>query len=443
MTKNVFYTMLLLFFPHLVFAGKGGDWRKETNNPAFIHRSVKAITDVMVHDVFSPPVASRIYAYLTVAGYEAARPGDPAYPSLAGQLHGLNAMPSPDSLDQLSYSLAAVQAILQVGRAMVISETKLAEFQAAILQEFRQTGMPETIFTHSLAFGGKVAERVLAWAAQDHYKQTRSLPKYDPDNDSNTWKPTPPVYMKAVEPHWSDMRTFLIDSSTQFKPLPASVFSVDTASVFYKEAREVYMTVLSVTPLQREIANFWDCNPFKMNVSGHVMYATKKISPGGHWINITALTCQRSKADFIRSAQAYAAVSLVIADAFISCWDEKYRSRLIRPESYINQYIDANWMPLLQTPPFPEHTSGHSVVSASAASMLTKLFGEPFAFTDSTETEFGIPPRQFTSFEQAAQEAAISRLYGGIHYRRAIIAGLDEGRRIGVFFIRKLRTSKG
>jgi len=415
---------------------------RQAGEANYIHRSVKAITDVMVHDVFSPPVASRIYAYLSVAGYEVARQADTSYPSLAGQLHGLTNIPAPDALQPLSYSLATVQAILLVGKALVISEERVGQFREAILKEFKAAGMPENVFRNSLAYGEKVAGIVLAWAAKDNYKQTRSLPKYDPDNDSDSWKPTPPAYMKAVEPHWSGLRTFLLDSATQFKPLPPSVFSVDTASAFYKEAWEVYSTVAHVTPLQREIANFWDCNPFKMNVSGHVMFATKKISPGGHWINITALTCQKIQADYIRSAQAYACVSLVIADAFISCWDEKYRSKLIRPESYINQYIDGGWMPLLQTPPFPEHTSGHSVVSSSAAVILTDLFGENFAFTDSTENEFGILPRQFTSFQQAAQEAAISRLYGGIHYRRAINTGLDEGARIGRYFIRRLRMSK-
>jgi len=190
---------------------------------------------------------------------------------------------------------------------------------------------------------------------------------------------------------------------------------------------------LKLTEEQRVIANFWDCNPFKMNVNGHLMFATRKISPGGHWINITSAACQKAKADVVKSLQAYAWTSVVIADAFISCWDEKYRSNAIRPETYINQYISQDWMPLLQTPPFPEYTSGHSVVSACAAVVLTRLFGDHFSFTDSTEVEFGLPPRSFTSFQHAAEEAAISRFYGGIHFKPAIEYGLDEGRKIGEF----------
>jgi hypothetical protein len=179
-----------------------------------------------------------------------------------------------------------------------------------------------------------------------------------------------------------------------------------------------------------------------MNVDGHVMYATKKISPGGHWINITALACRQTKADVAKSTAAYACVSITLADAFISCWDEKYRSIVIRPETYINNYIDQSWMPLLQTPPFPEYTSGHSVVSSASAVVLTSLFGDNFSYTDSTENEFGLHPRSFTSFNQAAEEAAVSRYYGGIHYDAAIVNGLTEGRKIGNYVLQHLKMGK-
>jgi len=168
-----------------------------------------------------------------------------------------------------------------------------------------------------------------------------------------------------------------------------------------------------------------------MNVKGHVMFATKKISPGGHWMNITRVASNQVKATVAQATEAYVLVSLSLADGFISCWDEKYRSKLIRPETYINQSIDENWVPLLQTPPFPEYPSGHSVISGAAAVALTKLLGDNFAFTDSTEVEFGMPPRSFKSFIQASEEAAVSRMYGGIHYTRACEVGKVEGRAVG------------
>ena len=408
-------------------------------DPHFIHRSMKAVTDVMVHDIFSPPVASRIYAYMSVAGYEAARHGDSSYKGLAGQLHGFSGVAGPDPGKPICYSLAAVQAILLVGKAMVISEGTVEDLRTRILGEMRGTGMSAEVYENSLDHGKKVADQILSWAAGDHYKETRSYPKYDVNDETGTWKPTPPAYMKAIEPHWSEMRTFVLDSARQFIPHPPTPYSTEKGSRFYQDAMEVFTAGSKLSAEQQAIANFWDCNPFKMNVNGHLMFATKKISPGGHWINITGVACREAHADYIRSAAAYAAVSIVIADAFISCWDEKYRSKAIRPETYINQYINADWLPLLQTPPFPEYTSGHSVVSACAAVVLTRLFGENFPFTDSTEIEFGIPARHFASFGKAADEAAISRFYGGIHFMPAIRYGLEEGYRIGSFVADRVR----
>ena len=391
----------------------------------------------MVRDIFSPPVASRIYAYVTVAGYEAARPGNTSYPSFAGKLHGLEAIPQPAAGKQYDYSVAAVESILTVGRAMVISEGSIEEFKIKVLSEIK-AGLPQDVYANSVEYGKAVAAHILAWAAKDKYKETRAMAKYDPGYEDWQWKPTPPAYMKAIEPHWSEMRTFVIDSARQFIPHPPTPFSHEKGSPFYADAMEVYEAGMKLTEEQRVIANFWDCNPFKMNVNGHLMFATKKISPGGHWINITAVACEKAKADVVKSLQAYAWTSVVIADAFISCWDEKYRSKAIRPETYINQYISQDWMPLLQTPPFPEYTSGHSVVSACAAVVLGRLFGDQFAFTDSTEVEFGLPPRNFGSFRQAAEEAAVSRFYGGIHFKPAIQYGLEEGDKIGQFVARRM-----
>lgn len=418
------------------------NWKNASEDPDYIHRSIKKVTDVIVYDIFSPPVASRIYAYITVAGYEAARFSNPGYISLAGQLNGLTPLPKSKAGKELSYSLASVQAILTVGKTMVISEEKVEEFHKDILRELKETGMPEDVFENSVLLGKQVADHILEWASKDNYKQIKSLPRYSVSYDVSAWKPTPPAYMKAVEPNWNKLRPFLMASAKQFKPVPPTSFSINKKSQFYKEATEVRDVGLKLSPEQIEVANFWDCNPFKMNINGHVMYATKKISPGGHWINITRLACKNAKADLARTAEAYACVSVTLADCFISCWDEKYRSNVIRPETYINQYIDPDWAPLLQTPPFPEYTSGHSVVSTASAIMLTKLFGDNFAFADSTEVEFNLPVRHFKSFKLAAEEAAISRFYGGIHYMPSIKNGMKEGNRIGNFISQKLRTRK-
>ena len=436
-------TIIFLFSLPFFSIAQSENWRAKTEKAEFIHRAIKKMTDVMVYDIYSPPVASRTYTYISVAGYETMIHASKEYISLAGQLHGLTTLPQPDSTKPISYTLAAVHAILMTGKNFVISEEKIIDFDSSIIKEFSAAGMPDDVVNNSLAYGKDMAQSIIAWAAKDKYKETRALPKFAvADEDPTTWKPTPPAYIKAIEPNWSKMRTFVMDSASQFKPIRPTVFSTTKNSPFYKIALAVHDAGVKQTKDENEIANFWDCNPFKVNVKGHVMYATKKISPNGHWMNITHLVCNKANADAVQSTAAYAYLSVALADCFISCWDEKYRSKVVRPETYINQYIDVDWVPTLQTPPFPEYTSGHSVISAAASVVLTKLFGDNFSFTDSTESEFDLPVRSFTSFKQAAKEAAISRFYGGIHYMPAINNGLSEGEKIGLFITKKVKLKK-
>ena len=441
-SKTKITTFFLVSFLLFSCGGNNGEYKSKANNPEFLHRTMKAITDRIVHDIFSPPVASRIYTYSSVAAYEAIIQGDKNFKSLAGQLHGLDSVPKPDPTLEYCFPVASTQAMIKVGRTLIFSEDDFDKFTEQIYTECKSTGIPDDVYERSIAYGDQVAAHILAWSSKDNYKQSRSFPKYSIENNPATWKPTPPAYMDAVEPHWNKIRTFVIDSAAQFKPIPPTTFSFQKTSQFYKEATEVYETVKNISDEQRAIASFWDCNPFAMNVRGHVMFATKKISPGGHWINITRAVCTKSKATMAQSAEAYVRVSLSLVDGFISCWDEKYRSRVIRPETYINQYINEDWVPILQTPPFPEYTSGHSVISASASVALTKLFGDNYAFTDSTEIEFGMPARSFKSFYQASAEAGISRMYGGIHYRPAVEQGQKQGRAIGELIASRVITKK-
>ena len=289
--KNFLLKVSFLLLLLMSCAENNGAWRSKAENPEFLHRSVKKVTDVIVHDIFSPPVASRIYAYISVAAYEAAIHQNDQFVSLAGQLNGLDAFPQPTAGQEYCYPLASVQAMLNVGRTLIFSEDKLDEFHDQVMQEFRDTGMPDDVFERSVEFGNQVAEHVNAWSAKDNYKQSRSFPKYSILDDPSTWKPTPPAYMDAIEPSWNKIRTFVIDSAAQFKPPGPTKFSTDKSSQFFKEAMQVHDTGVNLTAEQKQIASFWDCNPFVMNVKGHVMFATKKISPGGHWMNITNVAC--------------------------------------------------------------------------------------------------------------------------------------------------------
>ncbi|MBP1653067.1 MAG: hypothetical protein H6Q26_3224, partial [Bacteroidetes bacterium] len=174
---------------------------------------------------------------------------------------------------------------------------------------------------------------------------------------------------------------------------------------------------------------------------GHMAIGFKKITPGGHWMNITGIASRKAKLDFDHTLQVHMLAANVMMDAFISCWDAKYSTNRIRPEAFINKYIDVKWKPNLQTPPFPEYTSGHSVVSSAVATMLTYLFGDNFEYTDNSEEFWELTPRHFTSFWNAAKEAAVSRIYGGIHYRDSVDNGVDQGTRVGTFVVEKIKKA--
>lgn len=413
-------------------------------SPNDYHASVDKIIDIMIHDIFSPPVASRIFAYPNVAAYEIVAVNDKNFKSLSGQLSGLTPIPNYDRKNgTLNVQLAALIAYMDVSREMIFSEEPIVKYRDSMYANWELINKVE--FDNAKEYGLKVASHIKKWLSKDHYKETRSMPKYTiKTDDASKWQPTPPAYMDGIEPHWSKIRTFVIDSANQFSPPPPPKFSLEKGSLFYKQLKEVYDVgnmIIKKGNTCKEIktAQFWDCNPYVSVTHGHMMYAVKKITPGAHWIGITKIACRKVNYDFDETVYAYTKTSLAIADGFISCWDEKYRSNLVRPETLINKYIDQNWKPLLQTPPFPEYSSGHSVVSSAAAVILTDIFGKNFKFDDNTETQFGLPIRKFNSFNEAANEAALSRMYGGIHYRAAIENGIKQGRNLGHYIIAKLK----
>lgn len=431
--KKIFLTLL----PALLFAISACDSGvKELEIESDVyHETMDKLSEIIVHDIFSPPVASRIYAYPSIAMYEIMAKNDAGFNSLSGQLNELT--PIPDPQGEISYDLAALQAFIKIGTALIFSEADMDAYKEELYAKLGE-GVNDDFFEASVAYGDEVAAHILQWADGDMYKQTRTYPKFTVTNDPTRWQPTPPGYFEAIEPHWTQIRPFAIDSASQFTPERPTEFNMDKNSTFYKELMEVYETGNNLSQEQKEIASFWDCNPYVMNVTGHVMAATKKITPGGHWIGIVKIACRKAETNPMRTAEAYALTSVALADGFISCWDEKFRSNLIRPETVINKYIDEEWLPLLQTPPFPEYTSGHSVISNAAATALTSIFGENFSFRDDTEEKYGLSVREFDSFVDASEEAAISRLYGGIHYMPAIENGVTQGKKLGSFVVDKL-----
>lgn len=401
------------------------------------HQSVQQLTNIMVHDIFSPPVASRVYVYPILTAYEILQQGNDKYRSLHGQINAFPEISLKPAGENINLELAALIGFIDIGRKLVFSEELLEEYRDSLYQTWET--LNPTVFEASRDYGLVVSAEITKWMNHDKYNETRTMAKYSVDlNEVWRWQPTPPDYMDGVEPHWMKIRTMSIDSASQFKPEPPPKFSMEVGSAFYNELMEVYHIGLKEqaagdSAYEVVIAKFWDCNPYVSVHRGHMMFAVKKISPGAHWIGICGIACRKNNLGILETLAAYTTTSVAVFDAFISCWDEKYRSVLIRPETLINKYIDENWQPILQTPPFPEYTSGHSVVSGAASVALTNFFGDNFSYDDDVEVPFGLPVRSYESFYEASSEAAISRLYGGIHYRAAIENGLEQGLNLGNF----------
>jgi hypothetical protein len=402
------------------------------------------LSEVMLHDVVNPPAASRFYAYSMLAAYQVIVSEDTSKESITQAfVHAprFQAAPLPRQWDK---TFCAIYAMLEVGRQIIPSGYLLEERQKSLIRLYRKRYKhSEQSINSNKIFAIEIANQVVDYSKTDGYSKLSTLTRYTPDvKTEGRWYPTPPEYMSAVEPHWRTIRPFFLDSARQCSPVPPVGFDTARNKPYYHLMYEVYRVTNNLTAEQRAIAAFWDCNPFAVQYSGHLAMGLKKISPGGHWLGITGIACRQSSASIEKTIEAYTLVALTLNDAFISCWDEKYRSDRIRPETAINKYLDPTWKPLLQTPPFPEYPSGHSVISTASAIVLTYLFGDNFTFKDTTEEYFGLPARNFESFAQAAEEAAISRLYGGIHFRDAIEQGQVQGRTIASYIIQKIRNKK-
>jgi len=439
--KNLYLTFVIL----TLFISCEKKYESIVISSINFHESVDIVSKIMVHDIFSPPVASRVFAYPNIAAYEIIAQENDSYTSLSGQLKELTEIPKADINEPVNFQVAALVAHIDLSRRLIFSEDRITVYRDSLYKVWKSQNPKQ--FKASEKYGLKVADYIFSWMGKDNYSQTRTMPKFTViTEDPSRWQPTPPSYMDGLEPHWNKIRTFVIDSAAQFKPVPPPKFSMDKESDFYKELIEVYDISNKITEKGDEseevaIAQFWDCNPFVSVTRGHLMFAVKKISPGAHWIGICKIACKKAETEFDKTVYAYTKTSMAIYDAFISCWDEKYRSNLIRPETLINEFIDENWKPILQTPPFPEYVSGHSVASGAAAIILTDVFGDNFSFEDDTELSYGLPIRNFTSFNQAANEAAISRMYGGIHYRVAVEVGVKQGRDLGKFVVDNLKMA--
>jgi len=429
-------TTILLFA--LAIAGCRQKEKLQLSNTDILHQNQNQLTEVIIYDVFTPPVASRLYVYTSLAAYEAIRFKKEGNPSITARLKGFGEMPVPQKEKTYDFTLAATKAFFSVTRDVkVFSVDSLTSYEQSVYANFKDK-LDETTYSRSIAFGDSVAKVILQRAGKDGYFASRGKTKYLGSNIPGKWKPTPPDYLDGVEWCWNTMKPMVMDSASLFRPSPPPTYSLDTKSTFRKGLTEVYNINKSLTKEQKEIARYWDDNPFVIEHSGHMMFGNKKITPAGHWMGICAIASKLSGADEVKTAKAYAYTALALYEGFISCWDEKYRSSYIRPVTAVNELFDPAWLPWLQTPPFPEYTSGHSVISASSAMVLSSLFGENFAFQDTSDLKYIGMQRHFNSFNEAAAEVSVSRIYGGIHYRFTADTSAAQGKKLGRYIIAKL-----
>jgi hypothetical protein len=445
MKKNpVFYSALFIFYVVVIFSSckqKSNDYVKVMHDPFLYEQVMHKLNYVIIYDIFTPPVASRVFAYSNLAAYEVLANEGKHFASLEGKVSGLNNIPHPAANATIDYPFASLIAFIKVGNQLTFSSDTMKILADSVKLLAKNSGMPDDMFTNSVQYGNQVADSIISWSKGDNYLQTRGA-HFTVTGLEGHWSPTPPGYFEAVEPLWPTMRCMVMDSANMFPPPPSPTFSKDTTSQFYKMAVDVMVTGNTLDSTKKWIANFWDCNSFKLHVEGHAMFATKAMTPPGHWMEIVGTISKNNNADFYKIVSAYTGAAIAMYDAFICCWYTKYKFDVIRPETYINKYINQDWMPYLQTPPFPEYNSAHSTISAAAATVLAGIYKDNTAFRDSSEREWGWPDRSFKNTDEAAIEVSYSRFYGGIHYKNSVLTAYDQGKKIGNLVMSKLTGNK-
>ncbi|MBX3571790.1 MAG: vanadium-dependent haloperoxidase [Mesorhizobium sp.] len=413
----------------LAFAGQAASDQARSRDALIIwHRLVLEL--VRHTATYSPPVASRAFAYLGVTAFEALATGSDGLHSLAGQLNGLTPVPARET-GQAYDSAVVVQAAMAHAAANLFGNTgptgqRALKAMARKAGTEAATGVPEDVVRRSEDHGRAVAEHILAWAATDGGAVIENMGfplEYKLTDGPAHWVPTNLIRQQQVPllPDWGRTRSFAMPDGAACGLPPPPAYSEAANSQFYREALEVRDTVNNLTDEQRAIARFWSDDPMLSP------------TPPGHWISIAIDALEKEDADLPTSAETLARLGVTLADAFIGCWHSKFEHDLVRPLTYIRRVIDPKWEAILNTPPFPEYPSGHSTQSGAAATVLTAIFGPSYSFQDGTHEADGLPVRSYPSFWAAAEEAGISRLYGGIHFRSAIERGLDQGRCIGAY----------
>jgi hypothetical protein len=369
---------------------------------------------------WTPPVAARAFGYTGLALYESVQPGIPNKLSMAGQLNELGALPLIEENKDYHWGICANEAmftILSLLMDNVSSEnsTTLQNIHTDFENSF--DNVSPAVLERSMTFGKAVAEAVFEYSKTDggHQAHLNNFPAdYIPVTGESAWVPTPPAFAPALQPYWGNVRPFVASSVEQAIAVPPYAYSTDPSSIMYKQAMEVAELVNAAEPEHVAIALFWADDP------------GATFTPPGHAVAIAKQVIDQEGEDLGKAAYVYAKLGLSLHDAFVTCWHNKYIYNLVRPVTYIIDHIDPTFTTIVGTPPFPEYTSRHSTNMGAFATVMESIYGKHYIFTD--DSHAGVhPARSFNSFKEASNEAAISRIYGGIHYRQACVQGVILG----------------
>jgi len=433
----------------ILFAGSCNSSGSGSDNPLYNSKSQpsseqsaqflidwwKALFQFVASERLSPPDASRMYAYISVALYESQIAGAAEYRTLEGQLNGLENLPRPEKNEVYDWPTCAIEATYLVQDGMlaryfpagVSTLNKLYDEQ---MEDRLEAGIPQDVIDRSKAYGELLADALLAWSEKDGYVQTRYKQYKAPTREGHPefWEPTD-FNQTALEPFWREHRTFCVKDGAQCDIDKAPKYVPgDSTSGLYQQAKKVWLTDKYLTEDQRYIAQYWADD------------ATETSTPPGHWMEILGNFVKSEKMNLDRAAELYALTATAMSDACVTVWNTKYRVNLVRPKTVIRENFEPQWEPYVETPGFAGYTSGHSGFSASAATILTALIGDNIAFTDSTHVKIGLLPRKFESFNAAAKEAGYSRMYGGIHFDCDIDDGVEQGRCVGNYVLENIIT---
>lgn len=399
--------------------------------PRFAQDWVQTCYDLTWREGPSPTNAARCYAYLALGMYEACVAGMPKHRSLGGQLTGLGRLPVPRGRIDWPTALAASAH----GVSTTVYSTAAPERLAGLtllrdnqIAERRASGIPATIIARSASHGRAVGAALADWISRDGHAEIQGL-GYTPPVGDSLWVSTPPNYRPAIEPYWSRVRPLMMSSADEVAPAAPLPFSTDPSSAFHAQAMVVLETSRALTDDHRAIARFWTDNPLLSGL------------PSGHWMLIVSQVATAQRLSLAQALEAYVRLGVGLHEAFLSCWTAKYRLNLLRPVTYINRHIDPAFTTFVNTPQFPEYTSGHSVASRAASTVLTDLLGQ-VAFVDDSHRDRAMPARSYTSFTAAADEAAQSRIYGGIHFPMGIEEGKSHGDAVGRLVLQRLHTRR-